>query len=146
MDSKRFYEHAQNLWKTVWGGELGGPKCVGKLGWFNREVLELACPTTCACLFKVRPGLLSKTLSHMGGKLKLPTFLFNVGLLTLINMDSLMFLAEPCPFLPIIWKLFWLVGWPVWLLWWWMGRGPSGALWTFLQMFWRIPLCIHHHR
>ena len=52
-----------------------------KLGWVNREVLELACPTACTCLFKVRPGVLSKTLSHMCGKLNLPIFLFNVGLL-----------------------------------------------------------------
>ena len=47
--------------------------------------------------FKVRPGVLSKTLSHMWGKLNLPIFLFNVGLLTLIKIDSLMFLAKPCP-------------------------------------------------
>ena len=50
-----------------------------------------------ACLFKLRPGVLSKTLSHMWGKLNLPMFLFNVGLLTLIKIDSLMFLAKPCP-------------------------------------------------
>ena len=54
-------------------------------------VLELACPTTCVCLFKVRPGVLSKTLSHMWGILNLPMFLFNVGLLTLIKIDSLCF-------------------------------------------------------
>ena len=86
-------------------------------------VLELACPTACTCLFKVRPGVLSKTLSHMWGKLNLPIFLFNVGLLALIKIDSLMLLTKPCPSLPIIWKLFWLVGWPVLLLWWCMGEG-----------------------
>ena len=80
--------------------KLGWPKCVGKLGWINSEVLEVACPIACTCLFKVRPGVLSKTLSHMWGKLNLPIFLFNVGLLTLINMDSLMFLAKPCTSLP----------------------------------------------
>ena len=85
-------------------------------------VLELACPTACTCLFKVRPGVLSKTLSHMLGKLNVPIFLFNVGLLTLTNMDSLIFLSKPCPSLLIIWKLFWYVGWPVWLLWSWMGE------------------------
>ena len=37
-------------------------------------------------------------------------------------MDSFVFLAKLCPSLPIIWKLLWLVGWPVWLLWWWMGE------------------------
>ena len=36
--------------------------------------------------------MLSKTLSHMWGKLNLPIFLFNVGLLTLIKTDSLIFL------------------------------------------------------
>ena len=49
-------------------------------------MFELACPTACACLFKVRPGVFGKTLSHMWGKLNLPIFLFNVGLLTLIKI------------------------------------------------------------
>ena len=53
----------------------------------------------CMCmLFNLRPGVLSKTLSHMWGKLNLPMFLFNVGLLILMNMDSLIFLAKLCPF------------------------------------------------
>ena len=71
-------------------GELGWPKCLGKLGWFNWVGvlcrLELACPTACACLLKVRPGVLSKTLSHICGNLNLPTFIFNVGFFTLINI------------------------------------------------------------
>ena len=54
-------------------------------------LLELRCPTVCTCLFKLRPGVLSNTLSHMCGKLNLPMFLFNVGLFTLMNMDSLIF-------------------------------------------------------
>ena len=49
--------------------------------------------------------------------------LFKVGLLTLINIDSYIFLAKLCPSLPIIWKFLWLVGWPVRLLCWWMGEG-----------------------
>ena len=85
-------------------GMLSWFKCVGMLGW-----LELAFPTTGTCLFKVRPGVLSKTLSHMWGKLNLPIFLFTVRSFTLINMDSLIFLAKPCP-LPIIWKFCWVVG------------------------------------
>ena len=56
-------------------------------------MLELACPTACACLFKVRPGVLSKTLSYIYGKLNLSIFLFNVGLFTLISIDSLIFLS-----------------------------------------------------
>ena len=70
-------------------GELGWLKCMRMLGWFKwvgiLGWLELACPTACACLFKVRLGVLSKTLSHIWGKIKLPIFLFNVGLFTLIK-------------------------------------------------------------
>ena len=43
---------------------------------------------------KLRPDVLSKTLSHIWGNLNLPMFLFNVGLLTLMNMDSIIFLAK----------------------------------------------------
>ena len=48
-------------------------------------LLELACPTVCTSLFKVKPDVFSETLSHMWGELNLPIFLFNVGLLTLIK-------------------------------------------------------------
>ena len=70
-------------------GKLGWPKCVGMLGWFKwvgvLGWLGLACPPDCTCLFKVRPGVLCKMLSHMWGKLDLPIFLFNGGLFTLMN-------------------------------------------------------------
>ena len=46
-------------------------------------VLELACPTACACLFKVRPGVLSQTLSHMWDKLNLPILIYVIPGLTL---------------------------------------------------------------
>ena len=68
------------------------------------------------CLFKVRPLVFSKTLSQMWDKLNLPILLFQVGLLTLMLIDSWIFLDKLCPSLPIIWKLLWSVGWPVWLL------------------------------
>ena len=45
-------------------------------------------------LFNLRPGVLIKTLSHIWGKLNLSTLLFRVGLLTLIKMDSLIYLDE----------------------------------------------------
>ena len=52
-------------------GKLGWPKCVGKLGWFKwvgiLGWLELTCPTACTCLFKLRPGVLCKILSHFWG-------------------------------------------------------------------------------
>ena len=72
-------------------GELDWPNCVGMLGWFEcvgmLGWLELVFPTIGTCLFKVRPEVLSKTLSHMWEKLNLPIFLFKLGLLTLINME-----------------------------------------------------------
>ena len=107
-------------------GQLGWPKCMGKLGWFNWVVgvmlVGISMPNSLCMPFKVRPGVLSMTLSHICDKLNLPIFLFNVGLLTLINIHSLIFLSKPCPSLPIIWKLCWVVGWPV-LLWWFIGEG-----------------------
>ena len=48
-------------------------------------------------LFNLRPGVLIKTLSHIWGKLNLPTLLFRVGLLTLIKMDSLIYQDKWCP-------------------------------------------------
>ena len=51
-------------------GELGWPKCAGMLGWFKwlRMLgwLELACPTTGACLFKVKPGVFLMVLLPLG--------------------------------------------------------------------------------
>ena len=40
-----------------------------------------------------------------------------------MKMDSLIYLDKWCLFLHIILKLLWLMGWLVWLLWWWMGEG-----------------------
>ena len=60
-------------------------------------------------------------------------------------MDSFIFLAGLCPSFPIIWKLFWLVVWPVWLLWWWIAEGASGALYIFHLEHLRPPSAIHHH-
>ena len=47
-------------------------------------------------LFYLRPVVI-KTLSDIWGKLNLPTLLFRVGLLTLINMDSLIYLDKWAP-------------------------------------------------
>ena len=41
----------------------------------------------------------------MWDRLHLPILLFKVGLLTLIKIDSFIFLAKICPYLPIIWKV-----------------------------------------
>ena len=45
-------------------------------------------------LFDLRSGVLIKTLSHIWGRLNLPTLLFIVGLLTLIKMDSTIYLDK----------------------------------------------------
>ena len=44
--------------------------------------------------------MLIKTLSHIWGKLNLPILLLRVGLLTLISMDSLLYLDKWHPSLP----------------------------------------------
>ena len=51
-------------------------------------------------VFNLSPGVFIKTLSHIWGKLNLPTLLFRVGLLTLINMDSFIYLDKWYPSLP----------------------------------------------
>ena len=86
-------------------------------------MVGISLPNCLVMPFKVRTEVLSKTLSHMSGKLNLLIFLFKVGLLTLINIDSLIFLARLWPSLPIIWTFCWVVGWPVLLLWWCRGEG-----------------------
>ena len=48
----------------------------------------LSMPNILCMPFYFKTRCFSKTLSHLWGKLKLPIFLFNVGLLTLINIDS----------------------------------------------------------
>ena len=45
--------------------------------------------------------------------------------------------------LPIIWK-FWVVEWPVLLLWWCMGKGSFRCSLNLLPKCWRFPLCVHH--
>ena len=48
-------------------------------------------------LLSLRPGVLIKTLSHIWGRLNLPILLLRVGLLTLMKMDSLIYLDMPLP-------------------------------------------------
>ena len=60
-------------------------------------------------------------------------------------MDSFIFLATLCPSLPIIWKLLWLVGWPVWLLWWWIAEGAFRCSLYLSPKVLEVSLCIHHH-
>ena len=64
--------------------------------------------------FKVR--VLDRTLPHTGWRLYLPTFLLNVGLLILMNIDSFIVLARPWSSLPMILKLSGVVLCPVWVL------------------------------
>ena len=86
-------------------------------------LVDWACPISCAYLFILSPGVLRRTLFHICSKLNFPTFLFSVVLLTLMYIDSLIVLAIPWFSLPIIWKLSWVVVWPVMLLWLCIGEG-----------------------
>ena len=61
-------------------------------------------------------------------------------------MDSLIYLDNLCPSLLIILKLLWLMGWLVWLLWWWMGKGSFRCSLYLSPKVLEVSLCIHHHR
>ena len=80
----------------------------------------------------------------MFGRFYLPTFLFRVGLLTLIYIASFMALAILCPSLPIILKLSTVVVWPV--VFWCskIGEGVLNVLCIAPQMFLLTPLYIYH--
>ena len=75
--------------------------------------------------------LLTRTSSHMWGRWYLPMFLFRDGLLTLINIDSLISLERFCSSLPTILKLLSVVEWPVMLLW---PNIGEGAFWCSLNL------------
>ena len=85
-------------------------------------------------MFPLMLGLgLTRATSHIWGKLYLPMFLFRVGLLTLMFIDSLFVLTKPCPSLPTMLKLSKVVPW--WLC---IGKGAFGVPFIFLQMFLKI--------
>ena len=73
--------------------------------------------------FSLHSMLLIRTSSHMWGRWYLPMFLFRDGLLTLMNIDSLISLERFCSSLPTMLKLSSVVEWPVVLLWSWIGEG-----------------------
>ena len=74
-------------------------------------------------IFNFSSVLLTRTSSHVWGRWYLPMFLFGDGLLTLINIDSLISLERFCSSLPTILKLLSGVEWPVMLLWSNIGEG-----------------------
>ena len=67
--------------------------------------------------------LLIRTTSQMCGRWYLPMFLLRDGLLTLMNIDSLISLLSLCSSPPIILKLFNVILWPEVLQWSWIGEG-----------------------
>ena len=67
--------------------------------------------------------IVKSILSHICGRLYFPMFLFRVGLLTLMNMASLMVLAILLSSLPKILKLSIVVLWPLAVWWWKIGEG-----------------------
>ena len=50
--------------------------------------------------------VLTRTPSHICGRLYLPMFLLRMGLFTLMYMDSFIVVAKLCPSLPTMLKLF----------------------------------------
>ena len=67
------------------------------LGGFSDVVHTCLC-SRCSCCYLIwRSGVFTRTPSPMWGRLYLPMFLFRVGLLTLMYMDSLIVLVKPCP-------------------------------------------------
>ena len=73
--------------------------------------------------FNFSSVLLTRTSSHIWGRWYLPMFLFRDGLLTLMNIDSLISLERFCSSLPTTVKLLIVVEWPEMLLWSNMGEG-----------------------
>ena len=115
----------------------------GVLGRGNWE-----CPiwcVLCRCPLILSPGLLRSTLSHIWCKLNLAMFLFSVGLLTLMHMDSLIVLAMLWSSLPIICMLSCVVMWPVVILWWCIGEGSFRCSLNLFQRSWTSLLYIPHH-
>ena len=108
--------------------------------------LNYVCVLGCWEEPSLSPGVLKRTLSHIWLRLYLPMFWFNVGLFTLMKIDSLIVLACPCP--PCLWcwncLLWWCVPFVVCACGWW--RVASGVPYIFLQESWLSPLCILHHK
>ena len=112
--------------------------------------MDWACPlrhVLCACplsLLILRSGVLNRTLSHIWWSLYLHMFLLSVGLLTLMYIDTFIVLARPLSSLSIMLKFSWVVLWPVWVLYAWMGEGSLRCSLYFSPGSWMTPLCITH--
>ena len=75
--------------------------------------------------FSLSSMLLIRTSSQMCGRWYLPMFLLRDGLLTLMNIDSLISLERLCSSMPTILKLFNVMLWPEVLQWSWIGEGAT---------------------
>ena len=73
--------------------------------------------------FSFSSVLLIRTSCHIWGRWYLPMFLFRDGLLTFMNIDSLISLERFCSSLPTMLKFASDVVWPVVLQWSWIGEG-----------------------
>ena len=98
------------------------------------------------CLFKVRPLVLSKTLSQMWYRFKFTYVIVKYGIVN-PNVNGFLDVSSyVVPLPPYYLEVVMVSGvacfgccddeWQ---------RGPSGALCIFHQRSWRFPLCIHHH-
>ena len=85
--------------------------------------LNYVCVLGCWEEPSLSPWVLKRTLSHIGLRLYLPMFWFNVGLFTLMKMDSLVVLASPWSSLSMMLKLSSVVMCPFWCVCMWLGEG-----------------------
>ena len=115
--------------KTIMMGYVGINPKLGLCAWIMNTcwtmtlTLNYVCALGCWEEPSLSAGVLKRTLSHIWLRLYLPMFWFNVGLFTLIKIDSLMVLAFPWSSLPMMLKLASVVLCPVFCMCAWMGEG-----------------------
>ena len=110
----------------LYGGPGNLPMSSNTSGYCVRIYSALVMSLETSCFFTTENILLLLCLSK-------------VRPLVLSKIDSLIFLAKLCPSLHIIWKLLWLVGLSVWLLWWWMAEGALYML-PVVYFGWPLPV------
>ena len=113
------------------------------IGWkvFKADLITLVADgkATGSIYFNLSSVLFIRTSSHMWGRLYLPLFLFGDGLLTLMNIDSLISLERFCSSLPTMQKFSSVVVWPVMLPWSWIG---GGGFQMFFKSLSKCPSCL----
>ena len=121
------------IWHMMWLCHLDS-RCCESIGYFVSH------------FFSFSSGIVNSILSHICGRLYFPMFLFRVGLLTLMNMASLMVLAILFSSLPRILKLSIDVIWPLAVWWWKIGERCLHMLLESLSQGFSqtLPHILHH--